>query len=52
MGSIMKGLLRYLENSNTNLVKAISKTKDENLKKELEKRLRHNRKMVGISYYP
>jgi len=48
----MRGFIRYMKNSNYNLQTAISKTKDEKLKKELEKRLKDNMKMMGSSYYP
>ena len=49
---IMKGLVRQFENSNYNLRKAIGKTKDEKLKKELLKRLDNNRQNMGDLYYP
>ena len=49
---IMNGFLRYLKRSNINLQYAISKTKDEKLKKELEKRLADNKRMMGVTYYP
>ena len=39
----MRGFIRMIENSNYNLREAISKTKDENLKIELEKRLESNK---------
>lgn len=35
----MTGLRTYIENNNHNLHRAISKIKDEKLKKELEKRI-------------
>ena len=45
----MKGLIRLIENSNSNLRRAISNTKDEKLKKELEKRLENNLKLYPFN---
>lgn len=47
----MIGILRALENSKHNLREVISKTKDEKLKKECEKKLKEYENMTGGSYY-
>jgi len=47
----MKGLIKQLKNSNNSLKRAISKTKNKKLKKELQKRLDDNERMMGYEYY-
>ncbi len=47
----MKRFIKQLENSNNSLKRAISKTKNEKLKKELQKRLDDNERYMGYRYY-
>ncbi len=47
----MKGFIKQLENSNNSLKRAISKTKNEKLKKELQKRWDDNERYMGYRYY-